>query len=74
VTSAAAAILLCYIDLISSTIAIFILLAASVILIWKFYGLLKGNGNRRLYDLCSRLLYGYFLLVIILLIADRVKV
>lgn len=72
VTSAVAALLLCYIDLIRSGIAIIVLLIASVFLVWKFYSLTSNTADTKVYETCSRLLNIYFLLVIILLIVDRI--
>ena len=71
VTSAIAALFLCYFQIIQTKIIIVILLTASVFLIWQFSGLLKIQGNK---DNCRKytvLLDSYYLLVMILLVSDR---
>ena len=72
VTSAIAALFLCYFQIIQTKIIIVILLTASVFLIWQFSGLLKIQGNK---DNCRKytvLLDSYYLLVMILLVSDRI--
>jgi len=71
VTSAMAALFLCYFDIIQNRLIVIILLIASLLLVWQFYGLIKipENGKYRKY---SKLLDLYFLLIIILLITDKI--
>ena len=72
VTSAIAALFLCYFQIIQTKIIIVMLLTASVFLIWQFSGLLKIQGNK---DNCRKytvLLDSYYLLVMILLVSDRI--
>lgn len=70
-TSAMAALFLCYFEIIQNSLMVIILMIASILLIWQFYGLLKisETGKYRKY---SSLLDFYFLLIIILLITDRI--
>ncbi len=71
-TSAIAALFLCYFQIIQTKIIIFFLLAASAFLIWQFSGLLKIPGNK---DNCRKytvLLDSYYLLVLILLVSDMI--
>ncbi len=72
VTSAIAALFLCYFEIIQTVEIVFILLAASVILIWQFSELIKPAGINNSYRKYSILLDSYFLLVIILLVSDRI--
>jgi protoheme IX farnesyltransferase len=72
VTSVIAAIFLCYFEVIRNGPVIAILLAASAILIWKFSALVKTGVDGKTYKKYSILLDSYFLLVLLLLIADRV--
>ena len=72
VTSAIAALFLCYFGIIHNVILIGILLIASVFLILQFSRILRtttANNNLRLY---SVLLYSFYLLLLILLISDRI--
>ena len=72
VSSAIAALFLCYFQIIQTKIIIVMLLTASVFLIWQFSGLLKIQGNK---DNCRKytvLLDSYYLLVMILLVSDRI--
>ena len=71
VTSAMAALYLCYFKIIQNGLIVVILLVASLVLVWQFYGLIKisGTGKYRKY---SMLLDFYFLLIIILLITDKI--
>jgi len=74
VTSVIAALFLCYFEIIKTSFIIGILLIASAFLIWKFSKLLKPtteDNNLRHYSI---FLDSYFLLVLILLIADRIIV
>ena len=73
-TSVAASIFLCYVEIIKSVPVIIILLTASIILISEFIPLLKDNTENKTYKKYSILLDSYFLLVLILLITDRIIV
>lgn len=72
VTSAIAALFLCYFGIIHSKSIVGILLIASAFLIWQFTGLIKLSVNRDNNRKYSVLLDSYFLLVLILLISDRI--
>lgn len=72
VTSVVAALFLCYFEVIRSGPVIILLLTASVFLIWKFTDLLKTGADKRTSKKYSLLLDSYFLLVLLLLIADRI--
>ncbi len=67
VTSAIAALFLCYFEIISTEMIVVILLIASVFLIWQFSELINPSGNKNNYRKYSILLDSYFLLVLILL-------
>jgi protoheme IX farnesyltransferase len=70
--SVVAALFLCYFEIIRNSYITWILIIASVILIWQFSDLLKKHakpGGKRKY---SVLLNAYFLLILLLLIADRI--
>lgn len=72
VTSAIAALFLCYFEIIKTGFIIGILLIASALLIWKFSRLLNTaiyDNNFRKYSI---FLDSYFLLVLIVLISDRI--
>jgi protoheme IX farnesyltransferase len=71
-TSVIAAIFLCYFEVIKSGLVIAILLAASLLLVWKFSSLIKAGSDSRTYKKYSMLLDSYFLLVLLLLISDRI--
>jgi protoheme IX farnesyltransferase len=72
VTSVIAAVFLCYLEVIRTAPAIGILLAASAYLIWKFSKLVRNGATNRTYRPYFITLDSYFLLVMILLIADRI--
>lgn len=72
ISSVTAAIFLCYFKIINSEIAIIILLFASFFIIWKFFDLLKLNSDNNIYRKYSVILDSYFLLLLLLLIADRI--
>jgi heme o synthase len=72
ISSVIAAIFLCYFEIIHSGIAIIILLLASLFIIWKFFDLLKINSDKNIYRKYSVILDSYFLLLLLLLIADRI--
>jgi len=72
VTSAIAALFLCYFEIIHSKPIVGILLIVSAFLIWQFSGLIKLSVNRDNNRKYSILLDSYFLLVLILLISDRI--
>jgi protoheme IX farnesyltransferase len=71
-TSVIAALFLCYFEFIKDGLIIGIMVIASALLVWQFSDLIKipakTVGNNRY----SKLLYSYFLLVMILLIIDRI--
>jgi len=71
VTSVIAAVFLCYFEVIKTGAVVGILLIASVFLIWKFSSLLHSGSDGKPNKKYSRLLDLYFLLILILLIADR---
>jgi len=72
VTSAIAALFLCYFEIIHSKPIVGILLFASAFLIWQFSGLIQLSSSRNTNRKYSVLLDSYFLLVLILLISDRI--
>ena len=72
VTSAIAALFLCYFEIISTEMFVVFLLIASVFLIWQFSELINLSGNKNNYRKYSILLDSYFLLVLILLVSDRI--
>jgi protoheme IX farnesyltransferase len=72
VSSAIAALFLCYFEIIQTRSILIILLIASFIMIWQFFDLVKTNVKKSSYSKYSIILYSYFLLVIILLITDRI--
>ena len=71
-TSVIAAVFLCYFEVIKTGIVIGTLLAASGFLIWKFAALIKPGSDKKSLRKYSLLLDSYFLLVLLLLIADRI--
>ncbi len=72
VTSAMAALFLCYFEIIQTGLIVILLIIASVLLVWQFYGLIRISETNYSYRKYSILLDSYFLLVIILLITDRI--
>jgi len=74
VSSVFAAIFLCYFGIIRNLLMIGILFCASVITIWKFSDLIRIPIDKNNYNRYSMILYSYFLVVIILLIADSLIV
>jgi protoheme IX farnesyltransferase len=72
VSSVIAALYLCSFEIIKSKLIVGILLIASFYLIWNFSGLIKTRVNASNSRKYSILLDSYFLLVLILLIADRI--
>lgn len=72
VSSVAAALFLCYFGIIQSGAIILILLIASAITVWKFSDLIRIPADKDNYNKYSIILYSFFLLVMILLIADRI--
>ena len=72
VTSAVAALFLCYFEIIKSMPVIVILLIASILMIWQFSDLLKNQGISNNFKKYSKILDLYFLLVLLLLITDRI--
>jgi protoheme IX farnesyltransferase len=72
IVSAIAALFLCYFEVIRSRAVILILLTASAFIVWRFSALLKSGADRNTSKKYSILLDSYFLLVLLLLIADRI--
>jgi len=72
VTSAVAALFLCYFEIIKSKPVIVILLISSILMIWQFSDLLKNQGISNNFKKYSKILDLYFLLVLLLLITDRI--
>ncbi len=72
VTSVIAAIFLCYFEIFHSLPVIGILLAGSAVVIWQFFGLINSEVPKRTHKRYTILLDSYFLLVLLLLIADRI--
>jgi heme o synthase len=72
VTSVIAAVFLCYFEVIRTGALAGILLIVSVFLIWQFSGLLKSGADGKPSIKYSILLDLYFLLILLLLIADRI--
>lgn len=70
VSSVTSALFLCYFEIIRNLPMVGILMIASLYIIWKFSDLIKINLNTDS-GKYSMLLYLYFLMVMILLIADR---
>jgi heme o synthase len=71
ISSVAAALFLCYFEIIQNTIIILILVVISIYVIWQFLALLKigtSDNNFRKYSIVLDL---YFLLVLLLLISDK---
>jgi protoheme IX farnesyltransferase len=71
-TSVIAAVFLCYFEIIKSGPVIGILLIASAFLIWKFSALIKSGKENKNYKKYSILLDLYFLVVLLLLIAEKI--
>jgi protoheme IX farnesyltransferase len=72
VSSVIAALFLCFFEIIKTRLIVGILLVASLYLIWTFSDLIKNEVNAASSRKYSILLDSYFLLVLILLIADRI--
>jgi protoheme IX farnesyltransferase len=72
VTSAVAAIFLCYFGIFKSGLTAGILILASAFLIREFWVLLRIPAEKYNYRKYSTILDSYFLLVLILLISDRI--
>lgn len=72
VSSVVAALFLCYFEIIRSTIIIVILILVSVFIVWVFLDLLKTGADNLKYRRYSVVLDFYFLVVLLLLIADRI--
>lgn len=72
VTSVIAAVFLGYFEIITTGVIVGMLLAGSAFLIWKFSDLLKPGAEVKSGKKYSILLDSYFLLILILLIADRI--
>jgi protoheme IX farnesyltransferase len=71
-TSAIAALFLCYFEVIRTGTLIGFLVIATALLIWKFSALLKAGADNISYRKYSIYLDSYFLLVLLLLITDRI--
>jgi protoheme IX farnesyltransferase len=71
ISSVAAALFLCYFEIIHNTIIIVILVLISIYVIWQFLDLLKIRANENNYRKYSIVLDLYFLLVLLLLISDK---
>jgi len=71
-SSVAAALFLCYFEILRTGPLIWILLIASALLIWQFIDIIKYHPKKNDYKKYSILLYSYFSLIIILLIIDRI--
>ena len=72
VSSVISALFLCYFEIIHAGLIVGILLITSLLMIWKFTDLLKIREKVNNYTRYSILLDAYFLLVLLLLIADRI--
>lgn len=72
VSSVFAALFLCYFEVIQNKLIIGILIAASVIIIWQFFALIKIKRETKNSRKYSVLLDSYFLLVLLMIIADRI--
>jgi protoheme IX farnesyltransferase len=72
ISSVIAALFLCYFEVIRSGPVILILLSASVFIVLRFSALLKSGADRNTSKKYSILLDSYFLLILLLLIADRI--
>ena len=72
VASVIAAVFLGYFEIITTGVIVGILLIASLFLIWKFSALLKPGAEVKPGKKYSILLDSYFLLILLLLIADRI--
>jgi len=73
ISSVAAALFLCYFEIIQNTIIIVILVAVSIYVIWQFLDLLKiSSGEKNNYRKYSIVLDLYFLVVLLLLISDKI--
>jgi protoheme IX farnesyltransferase len=71
ISSVAAALFLCYFEIIHNTIIIVILVLISIYVIWQFLDLLKIRASENNYRKYSIVLDLYFLLVLLLLISDK---
>jgi heme o synthase len=72
ITSVAAAIFLCYFEIIRNKPLGGILIIASSLLVWQFVDLARNRKNKENYSRYSILLNSYFLLLMALLISDRI--
>jgi protoheme IX farnesyltransferase len=71
ISSVFAALFLCYFEIIQSPLLIGILVIASMYILWQFIGFLKVTTDKKAKNY-SILLDSYFLLVLLLLIADKI--
>ena len=74
VTSVISALFLCYFEIVRSNIIVGIILIASAIIVWQFSDLINMNENNSKLKKYSIFLDSYFLLILLLLIADRLIV
>ena len=72
ISSVAAALFLCYFEIIKNSIIIVILVAISIYVIWQFLDLLKIRASGNNFGKYSIVLDLYFLLVLLLLISDKI--
>jgi heme o synthase len=72
VTSVIAALFLCIFEIIQTELLSAVLFIASVFLVWNFAGLIRISGENVDYRRYSILLYSYYMLLLLLLIADRI--
>lgn len=72
ISSVAAALFLCYFEIIHNTIIIVLLVLISIYVIWQFLDLLKIRASENNYRKYTIVLDLYFLLVLLLLISDKI--
>jgi protoheme IX farnesyltransferase len=72
VTSVIAALFLCFFEIIGHVTISFLLLIASLYIVWKFSELARISEEKNNFRRYFGLLHAYFLVVMILLIADKV--
>lgn len=72
VVSAIAALFLCHFEIIQTRIIMAILILSSLVMVWKFSDLFKGQADISGYKRLIFLFESYFLLILLLLISDRI--
>jgi heme o synthase len=72
VTSVIAALFLCFFEIINNLPISFVLLIASILIVWKFSELIRANREKTTYRQFFIILDSYFLLLMILLISDKI--